>query len=109
MPNLMLTIAALAAAAFGLIAVVLLGVLLSRRAADPWPMVRDMAQQFADAMQKLDRSVAHEIADQARAQRVELNDTVGRMAGSLQQQMATLAIVQSNQIDHFAMQLSRLS
>ncbi len=108
MPNL-LTIAALAAAVLGLVVVILLGVLLSRRAADPWPMMRDLAQQFADAMQKLDRSIAHEVADQGRAQRVELNDAVGRMAGSLQQQMATLASVQNNQIDHFAMQLNRLT
>lgn len=49
-----------------------------------------------------------EAQDAAQAQRAELTGSVAQFGQTLQQQMATIASVQNNQIDSFAQQLAKL-
>lgn len=95
-----------------LAALVMLGLLLARRPADAgesrdaFDALEHAQRQETDRLQQAMRS---EIHDQARADRGELAESIGRFARQVTAQAASVASVQNAQIDGFAAQLARLS
>jgi DNA recombination protein RmuC len=96
-----------------LIVVVLLALLIA--ALQIVALLRRPAGIGREDIERLERELRESLAagrreaqDAAQAQRVELSGSVTQFGQSLQQQMATIAGVQNNQIDSFAQQLAKL-
>ncbi len=90
------------------IALVLLLVLVLRRAPDHRAALDDLARLHqAQLLQQ--REQREENAGQARENRLELSGALAELGRNLTQQMGTIAGVQNNQIDAFALQLTRLT
>ncbi len=108
-----LTSALLAAIAAGLVvAIVLLALLVARRPAE----ARETREGFGalvdaqrDAAERLQREVRAEVLEQARGNRVELAESIGRFARQVTAQASSVAQIQNAQIDGFAQQLVRLT
>lgn len=105
--------ALLALVAAGLVLVVaMLAVLLWRRPADARE-TRDafdaieQAQRVAGEL--LQREVRGEVLEQARGNRVEMAESLGRFGRLVTGQLAAVAKMQSTQVDGFAQQLARLT
>jgi DNA recombination protein RmuC len=105
--------ALLAAIAAGLlITIVLLALLVARRPAD----ARETREGFGaladaqrDAAERLQREVRAEVLEQARGNRAELAESIGRFARQVTAQASSVAQIQNAQIDGFAQQLVRLT
>ena len=110
MPVLM---AIVAIAAVGLIAVlVLLGVLLARRPADARETreaFETLARSQAQAAEQTLRELRGEVLEQARANRTEMADSIGRFGHQLTEQIGTVAALQNTRIEGFAQQLAGLN
>ena len=100
----------LAAIAVGVLAaIVLLAVLLARRQADPQAALEALADAQRDAAERLARDLRAEVLEQARGNRAELAESIGRFARQLTAQASSVARIQNAQIDGFAQQLARLA
>jgi DNA recombination protein RmuC len=105
--------ALLAAIAAGLlVTIVLLALLVARRPAD----ARETREGFGaladaqrDAAERLQREVRAEVLEQARGNRAELAESIGRFARQVTAQASSVAQIQNAQIDGFAQQLVRLT
>ena len=108
-----LATALLAAIAAGLLlTIVLLSLIVARRPAD----ARETREGFArladaqrEAAERLQREVRAEVLEQARGNRAELAESIGRFARQVTAQAASVAQIQNAQIDGFAQQLVRLT
>jgi DNA recombination protein RmuC len=103
----------LAAIALGVAAaIVLLALLLARRPADAAES-RDafdaLERAHRDAADRLGRELRAEVLEQARGNRGEMADSIGRFARQVTAQAASVAKIQNAQIDGFAQQLARLA
>jgi DNA recombination protein RmuC len=112
--DLMPVLVAIAAiAAVGLIAVlVLLGVLLARRPADARETreaFETLARSQAQAAEQTLRELRGEVLEQARANRTEMADSIGRFGHQLTEQIGTVAALQNARIEGFAQQLAGLN
>ncbi len=99
----------IAAALLSGLGVVLLLVLLLRRAPNPAAGALDELSRLNQMQLQQQRELREEIAGQARADRLELGASLAELSRSLTQQMGTIAGVQNNQIDAFAQQLVKLT
>jgi DNA recombination protein RmuC len=105
--------ALLAVIAVGLlVTIVLLSLLVARHPAD----ARETREGFGaladaqrEAAERLQREVRAEVLEQARGNRAELAESIGRFARQVTAQAASVAQVQNAQIDGFAQQLVRLT
>jgi DNA recombination protein RmuC len=105
--------ALLAAIAAGLlVTIVLLSLLVARRPAG----ARETREGFGalvdaqrEAAERLQREVRAEVLEQARGNRAELAESIGRFARQVTAQAASVAQIQNAQIDGFAQQLVRLT
>jgi DNA recombination protein RmuC len=105
--------ALLAVIAAGLVvAIVLLSLLVARRPAE----ARETREGFGaladaqrDAAERLQREVRAEVLEQARGNRAELAESIGRFARQVTAQASSVAQIQNAQIDGFAQQLVRLT
>lgn len=103
----------LAVIAAGLVvAIVLLSLLVARRPAE----ARETREGFGvladaqrDAAERLQREVRAEVLEQARGNRAELAESIGRFARQVTAQASSVAQIQNTQIDGFAQQLVRLT
>jgi len=103
----------LAVIAAGLVvAIVLLSLLVARRPAE----ARETREGFGaladaqrDAAERLQREVRAEVLEQARGNRAELAESIGRFARQVTAQASSVAQIQNAQIDGFAQQLLRLT
>jgi DNA recombination protein RmuC len=103
----------LAVIAAGLVvAIVLLSLLVARRPAE----ARETREGFGaladaqrDAAERLQREVRAEVLEQARGNRAELAESIGRFARQVTAQASSVAQIQNAQIDGFAQQLVRLT
>jgi DNA recombination protein RmuC len=106
-------VALAAAAAVGLIAVlVLICVLLARRPADARETreaFETLARSQAQAAEQTLRELRGEVLEQARANRTELADSIGRFGHQLTEQIGTVAALQNTRIEGFAQQLAGLN
>ncbi|RPH44748.1 MAG: DNA recombination protein RmuC [Burkholderiales bacterium] len=107
------TTALLAAIAVGLVAsLVLLVLLMVRRPADARE-TREGFETLAEAQRaaadRLQREVRAEVLEQARGNRAELSESIGRFARQVTAQASSVAQIQNAQIDGFAQQLARLT
>jgi DNA recombination protein RmuC len=105
--------ALLAAIAAGLVvAIVLLALLVVRRPAEAGE-TRAGFEALADvqraASERLQREVRAEVLEQARGNRAELAESIGRFARQVTAQASSVAQIQNAQIDGFAQQLLRLT
>jgi DNA recombination protein RmuC len=103
----------LAAIALGVAAaIVLLALLLARRPADAAES-RDafdaLERAQRDAADRLARELRAEVLEQARGNRGEMAESIGRFARQVTAQAASVAKIQNAQIDGFAQQLARLA
>lgn len=103
--NDVLSIASLVLAA---VAVLLLVALALRRAPDPAPALDELARLNQAQLQQ-QRELRDETASQARENRLELSASLAELGRNLTHQMGTIAGVQNNQIDAFALQLTKLT
>ncbi len=103
--NDVLSIASLVLAA---VAVLLLVALALRRAPDPAPALDELARLNQAQLQQ-QRELREETASQARENRLELSASLAELGRNLTHQMGTIAGVQNNQIDAFALQLTKLT
>ena len=94
------------------VAIVLLLLLLVRRPADARES-RDALEALAaahrEAAERVQQAVRAEVLEQARGNRTELADSIGRFARQVTAQAASVAQIQNAQIDGFAQQLARLT
>jgi DNA recombination protein RmuC len=95
-----------------LLVVAMLGMLLWRRPAD----VRETRDAFEAVEQaqrvageQLQRDIRGEVLEQARGNRAEMAESLGRFGRLLTGQLAAVAKMQSAQVDGFAQQLARLT
>lgn len=105
--------ALIAAIALGVLAAVaLIAVLLARRPAG-LSEVRDslaaLERTQRESAERLAREIRGEVLEQARGNRGEMADSIGRFARQLTAQTASVARIQNAQIDGFAQQLVRLA
>jgi len=103
--NDVLSIASVVLAA---VAVLLLVALALRRAPDPAPALDELARLNQAQLQQ-QRELREETASQARENRLELSASLAELGRNLTHQMGTIAGVQNNQIDAFALQLTKLT
>jgi len=105
--------ALLAAIAAGLlVTIVLLSLLVARRPADARETREgfvELADAQREAAERLQREVRAEVLEQARGNRAELAESIGRFARQVTAQAASVAQIQNAQIDGFAQQLVRLT
>lgn len=90
----------------------LLGVLVRRRAADARD-VRDACDALErvqrDALDRLGRELRSEVLEQARGNRTELSEAIGRFGQQLTAQSTAVARLQNARLEGFAQQLARLA
>ncbi|MCC7058973.1 MAG: DNA recombination protein RmuC [Burkholderiaceae bacterium] len=103
--NEVLTIAAVV---LGALAVLMLLLLLLRRVPDPAAALDELSR-LNQAQLHQQRELREENATQARENRLELAGSLSELGRSLTHQMGTIASVQNNQIDAFALQLTKLT
>jgi DNA recombination protein RmuC len=105
--------ALLAATALGvLLALVLLAVLLARRPAglaEASAALAALEHAQRESAERLAREIRGEVLEQARGNRGEMSESIGRFARHLTAQAASVARLQNAQIDGFAQQLARLT
>ncbi len=105
--------ALLAAIALGVLAaIVLLAVLLARRPAglaETRESLEALGRGQRESAERLVREIRGEVLEQARGNRGEMADSIGRFARQLTAQAASVAKIQNAQIDGFAQQLARLT
>ncbi|MEI7446301.1 MAG: DNA recombination protein RmuC [Burkholderiales bacterium] len=92
--------------------VVLLAVLLARRPAgarETQDALVDLDRALRESADRLSRELRGEVLEQARGNRAELAESVGRFARQMTAQAASVARIQNAQIDAFATQLARLT
>jgi DNA recombination protein RmuC len=103
----------LAAIALGVAAaIVLLALLVARRpvdAAESRDAFDGLGRAQRDAAERLARELRAEVLEQARGNRGEIAESIGRFARQLTAQAASVARIQNAQIDGFAQQLARLA
>ena len=109
MPTLSVNdVLSIAAVVLAVVAVLLLVALALRRAPDLAPALDELAQLNQAQLQQ-QRDLRDETASQARENRTELGASLAELGRNLTHQMGTIAGVQNNQIDAFALQLARLT
>ena len=94
------------------VAIVLLALLLARQLGgtrDAREGLESLAQAQRDAHERLAHALRGEVAEQARAQRTELADAIGRFARQVTLQASSVARLQTTQIDGFGQQFARLA
>ena len=105
--------ALLAAVALGVLAaIVLLALLLARRPAglgETRESFDALVRAQHESADRLAREIRGEVLEQARGNRGEMADSIGRFARQLTAQSASVAKLQNAQIDGFAQQLVRLT
>jgi DNA recombination protein RmuC len=108
-----LATALLAVIAAGLVvAIVLLALLVARRPAEAGETragFEALADAHRAASERLQREVRAEVLEQARGNRAELAESIGRFARQVTAQASSVAQIQNAQIDGFAQQLLRLT
>jgi DNA recombination protein RmuC len=96
------------------VALAVIAVLLGlRRLPDPVAAVEDLfaASEASrqEAVARMERGLAEQMALRSREQREELAGSVARLSQTLMQQMTSIASVQNHRVDGFATQLARLT
>jgi DNA recombination protein RmuC len=103
----------LAAIALGMLAaIVLIAVLLARRRSglnEAREALAALERAQRESADRLAREIRTEVLEQARGNRGEIAESIGRFARQLTAQAASVARIQNAQIDGFAQQLARLA
>jgi DNA recombination protein RmuC len=105
--------ALLAAIALGMLAAIaLIAVLLARRRSglnEAREALAALERAQRESADRLAREIRTEVLEQARGNRGEIAESIGRFARQLTAQAASVARIQNAQIDGFAQQLARLA